>query len=85
MNYSPKYFSKLHDYWHNNEGLYHTFTIVTKYEEYGDLNHFIEYIKENKIQLSETEVIYILHNVLKSSLELYKIGVVHREYYHHIT
>jgi serine/threonine protein kinase len=53
--------------------------VVTKYEEYGDLKHFIDYIKQQKIQLTETEIIYILNNILKSTVELYNVGVLHRE------
>lgn len=59
--------------------MYQKFTIVTKYEEYGDLNHFLEYIKEQNIQLSDSEVIYFVNRLLKATLELYKVGILHRE------
>lgn len=72
-------YTKLFDHWHDTEGIYHRFTIVTKYEEFGDLNGFLEFVKEQKIQLTDTEVIYIMNNLFKATLELYKVGVVHRE------
>jgi serine/threonine protein kinase len=80
VNYPGKHYSELLDYWHDMEGVYHRFTVVTKYEDFGDLKHFIDFVRQQKIQLTDTEVIYILNNILKSTLELYKIGVVHREY-----
>jgi hypothetical protein len=53
INYAEKYYSKLYDYWHDTQGVNHQFTIVTKYEEYGDLNGFLEFVKEEKIQLTD--------------------------------
>lgn len=41
INSPGKYYSTLYDYWHDTEGIYHRFTIVTKYEQYGDLHHFL--------------------------------------------
>ena len=76
---SEKYYSTLLDHWHEVEGQYHKFYIVTKYEQYSDLHHFIEFINQQKIQLSDAEVKFIIKKILKAVLKLHNVGIMHRE------
>ena len=65
INDRKKYFTEFYDSWYETSHLEDKFTIVSRWEQYGDLQTFLEYSKAQDTQLTEKHLVYILNNILK--------------------